>query len=168
MTFLLLFVGGFVAAIVLPMLFSPSHADRNRLMSLSIAGYMILLGVAFIAVVIYHSIVFGETGIGARGTGAMVSFTDEPAVATIVLLVNLAIACTFVAMGWVTIRYVNRSNATQGNNIDLSTLFTDTEIAAAKEEAKRNIDKSFPGLGNIKSAYYDALLQGEIDKILRK
>ena len=100
MTLLLVLLAG----ILLPYIVSPfiyrSREARGRLAGTMVGIWVIACATAGICWVVYAAVTDGRAGIGWRGTFAVFYFSDSPVLASVALLVNIAMLCCIGAMGW--------------------------------------------------------------------
>lgn len=168
MTVWWMLAGGLALAVALPFLLEPWYGDRNRLMAFSLGAYLIALGLYLLLGALYIALSSGEVGISVRGRGGTVAFSDEPVVASLLLLVNAVAAMCFIALGWFCVRYPPQGGQRDANLFERTSAFSAAERAAVEPEARRQLEAMFPRLGSIQAPHFDSLLQGQIEEILRK
>jgi len=163
-----LLAGGLAAALAMPALLSPWLPDKRRTLRVSLGLYLMALGIGFALGNAWYAIATGRVGISIKSVGDVASFSGQPVVASLVLLVNLACAGCFAALGWMTLRHPGvRDSQGPGQQEELHG-FTAAERAAVEPEARRLLEARFPGLGGLQTPHFDSLLQVQIEELLHK
>lgn len=97
---LTLLLVGMLLTLIIPIFLVRSREARGRLCGILFGIYLAAVSVAGILFFLYMAVVHGGTALGRRTLSATLLFSQQPVLATLVLLINLAGLGCFVALGW--------------------------------------------------------------------
>ncbi len=101
---LLVLLAGMLFPYVISLFFFRTREARGRFAGTLCGLWIMTCAAAGIGWMIYAAIARGSAGIGRRGTFAMFQFSDSPVLASVALLVNVAMLSCIGAMGWMCYR----------------------------------------------------------------
>ena len=99
-TWLILIAVGFFLTLIAPIFLATSREARGCLAGMFGGVYISIASMAGIAYFLYAAAFHGVTAIGRRTTSATVSFSEQPLISAIVLLINVGGLACFTALGW--------------------------------------------------------------------
>lgn len=106
---LTLLLVGMLLTLIIPIFLARSRVARGRLCGILFGAYLTAVSTAGIVFLLYVAVVHGGAGIGRRTLSATFLFSQQPVVATFVLLVNLACLGCLMALGWTIFRLARKN-----------------------------------------------------------